>query len=163
MGISAGLTFGTWTMSTELIIAGGGNRPVAPPGQDARPSGGGRRGANPPKDQADSPGAPRPSGAYDARGERAAVSPRHAGADRPADDTVEIQSPVPARALVQIGPGAAPPASATTTFLAQQIAQETFSEGLYIDPHPAAIAAYRAAPSARVAFLSADEGVDLAV
>lgn len=55
---------------------------------------------------------------------------------------------------------ALPPSNA---FFAQHVAQEILPEGLYIDPHPAGIAAYRDVLSAIDAASTATAGLDLQV
>ena len=50
-----------------------------------------------------------------------------------------------------------------STFLAQQFTQEGLSEGVYIDPHPAGIAAYRDVLNAVAIHNNGAAGVDLHV
>jgi hypothetical protein len=54
-----------------------------------------------------------------------------------------------------------PPAA--STFLAQQFTQESLSDGIYIDPHPAGIAAYRDVLNAVAIHDNTTTGVDLHV
>jgi hypothetical protein len=51
-----------------------------------------------------------------------------------------------------------PPVS---TYLAQHIAQEVLPDGLYVDPHPAGIAAYRDVLGVTAAYATAASGFDL--
>jgi hypothetical protein len=67
--------------------------------------------------------------------------------------------PAPLEAPGQGGPGHSP----HSLYLAQHIAQELLEEGLYINRHPEASAAYRSAASARVTFLGPEAPLDIAV
>ncbi|HEY6335086.1 MAG TPA: hypothetical protein VI113_04295, partial [Alphaproteobacteria bacterium] len=62
----------------------------------------------------------------------------------------------------QASSGQAPPPAAST-FLAQQFTQESLSDGIYIDPHPAGISAYRDVLNAVAIHNNNTTGVDLHV
>lgn len=67
--------------------------------------------------------------------------------------------PTPLEAPGRGGPGHHP----LSLYLAQHIAQELLEEGLYINRHPAASAAYRSVAGGRVTFLGPESPLDIAV
>jgi hypothetical protein len=69
--------------------------------------------------------------------------------------------PAPGATISESTPGGQASPRASSTFLAQQFAQESLSDGIYIDPHPAGIAAYRDVLSAVAVRGDRAAGVDL--
>ncbi len=149
-----------WTMDAVVHHTAGQVPPVLLVGPEVRPPSGGAEGVRAPSRRIAPPKAPHPSIRVDNQRQRGALRlPAPHGEPLPGGTERAGSLPVPLEAPGRGGPGYNP----HSLFLTQHIAQELLEEGLYINRHPAASAAYQSAARAQMTFLGPEGSLDLAV